>query len=329
MNFYESSSYIWFLGRLYGLFYFTHNQNVLKITIKSLFLSLIPGCVFVVVLIFAIFTVHASEDELSAAVGGKSLTILVIVSAFGIISQFFNCIVILIVSFSKREKVLNFYKTIYKLDAILENKLNIYFDYEKMRNKDLKKLIFLTCFYIIVFGIISYAYTMNISYISLNVLSTFTYGSDLFTSIDYYYSIKIIQIRFKSLNKLITQSLSITPNELEIMIESHFILNQLIIEMNQIHGFKKLINITNDFLFVITQLYAIFTTIDENVFNLIYMKILLGLMVMPILIAKIGFTAQCCEETLANKKLFGQLLKKLDNFESTGSISDLVKFLIF
>lgn len=329
MNFYESNSYIWFFGRLFGLFYFTYNQNVLKITKKSLFLSILPGCVILVVLILAFFTVRATEDELSATIGSKTNSLLVVVSVFGIVSQILNCFVIFIVSFIKREKVLNFYKTIEKLDTILKKKFNIYFDYEKMRHKDFKKLILLSFFYIFSFGVISYAYTVNVTYISLIFVSTFTYGSDLFTSIDYYYSIKIIQIRFKSLNQLIIGTSLIAPNELQIMIESHYILNQLITEINQIHGFKKLFNITNDFLFIITQLYAIFTLIDSKELNLMYMKVLLGLIIMPVLIAKIVFTAHCCEETVAYKKMFGKLLKGMNNFECSGTISDLVYSLIF
>lgn len=326
MNFYESNSYIWFLGRFYGLYYFTHNQNVLKITRKSLFLSIIPACVFIAILIVAIFTVRASDEEVSEMIGSKTTSILVVVSVFGIISQFGNCFVILIVSYNKREKVLNFYKTVNKLDAIFENKLNIYFDYEKIKQKDFKKLFTLTGFYICTFIIICYAYTVNYTYIPLMSLSIFTYGSDLFTSIDYFYSIKIIQIRFKSLNKLFTGSSPISPNELEVMIESHFTLNQLINEMNQIHGFKKLFNITNDFLFIITQLYALFIIIDENDLSVMYMKVLLGLMVMPVLIVKLVLTANCCEKTVACKKKFGKLLKGLDNFECNGSVSNLVYF---
>lgn len=324
MNFYESNSYIWFFGRLFGLFYCTYNQNVLKITRKSLFLSILPGCVFLAVLIIAIFTLRASEDEITATIGSKISSLLVVVSVFGITSQIVNCFVIFIVSYNKREKVLNFYKTVDKLDIIFKNKLNIYFDYEKMRHRDFKKLVTLCCFYVFTFSVICYAYIVNITYLSISFLSTFTYGSDLFTSIDYIYSIKIIQMRFKSLNRFIAESSTITPNELEIMIESHFILNQLIAEINQIHGFKKLFNITNDFLFIITQLYALFILIDENGLSLMYMKVLLGLMVMPVLIAKIMYTAYCCEETVAYKKMFGKLLKGMDNFECSGTISDLV-----
>lgn len=230
----------------------------------------------------------------------------------------------MIVSFNKREQILNFYKTVNKLDAILENKLNIHFNYESMRNKDLKKLIIVSVYFLFTFGIISYAYTLNISYISIALLSTFTYGSDLFTSIDYFYSIKLIQIRFKSLNTIIIGTSNITSNELEILIESHFTLNRLITELNHIHGLKKLINITNDFVFVITQLYAIFVIIDEHIFTSVYMNVLLGLLVMPVLLAKMVLTATCCEETVAAKKLFGQLLKSIDNFECNGLISDLV-----
>lgn len=324
MNFYESNSYIWFLGRFYGLFYFTHDQGVLKITRKSFFISILPACVFVAILVVAVFTVRASNDEVSATIGDKTTAVLVVVSVFGIVSQFSNCFVILIVAYNKREKVLNFYKTVNKLDAIFENKLNIYFDYEKKKRKDFWKLFNLTGFYLLTFVVISYAYTVNYTYISIMFLSIFTYGSDLFTSIDYYYSIKIIQKRFKSLNKLFTGSSSITLNKLEIMIESHFILNQLIAEMNQIHGFKKLFNITNDFLFIITQLYAIFTTIDEKELKVMYMKVLLGLMVTPVLIVKIVLTANCCEKTVACKKKFGKLLKGMDHFECNGSVSDLV-----
>lgn len=324
MNFYESNSYIWFFGRLFGLFYFTYNENVLKINRKSFILSILPGCVFVIIFIFGAFTVRASEEEISATIGSRTTSLLVTVSVFGIVSQFGNCLVITIVSYNKREKVLNFYKTVDKLDTIFANKLNIYFDYEKMRHKDFKKLIILFGFYILSFGVIQYAYIVNITYISISFLSTFTYGSDLFASIDYYYAIKIIQIRFKSLNKLITGSSSITSNELEIMIESHYILNQLITEINQIHGFKKLFNITNDFLFIITQLYALFILIDENGLSLIYMKVLLGMLVMPVLIAKLVVTAHCCEETVGYKKIFGKLLKGIDNFECNQSISDLV-----
>lgn len=324
MKFYESNSYIWFLGRIFGLFYFTNNQNTLKITTKSLLLSLLPGCVFILVLIFASFTVQATEDDFAETFGSNSTTVLLVVSIFGIISQFGNCIVIMIVSYNKREKILHFYKTVNKLDAILEKKLNIYFNYESMRNKDFKKLIIFSGYFVVTFGIISYAYTINITYISISILSTFTYGTDLFTSIDYYYSIKIIQFRFKSLNTLITETSKITANQLEILIESHFTLNRLILDLNQIHGFKKLLNITNDFVFVITQLYAIFVIIDEKMFTLVFMKVLLGLLVMPVLAAKMVMTAICCEETVAYKKLFGQLLKTIDHFECNGLVSDLV-----
>lgn len=326
MNFYESNSYIWFLGRLFGLYYFTNDQNVLKITRKSLLLSTLPGLVFILIIIIAIFTVHATEDELSESVGSSATIILLVVSVFGITSQFVTCVVILIVSFNKREQILNFYKTVNKLDGILENKLNIHFDYEAMRNKDSKKLTMVAVFYICLFMIINYAYTMNLSYISIAIISSFTYGSDLFNSIDYFYSIKIIQTRFKSLNKLFSKTSTITPTKLKIMIESHFTLNRLITEMNKIHGFKKLLNITNDFLFIMSQLHAIFVTIDDNSFTLVYMKVLLGLLVMPVLLAKMIFTAKCCEETVADKKLFGKLLKKIDCFGSSEFISNLVFF---
>lgn len=50
----------------------------------------------------------------------------------------------------------------------------------------------------------------------------------------------------------------------------------------------------------------------------------------PYLLAKLFFMSTCCQNVLSNKKIFGKLLKKLENLKTTdGEISSLVFYLNF
>lgn len=122
MNFYDSLTYVWAFGRIYGLNYFTNNQNVLKITNNSFMASLIPGISFI---LLSLFGMHILIPDKSDYQLYSVTSVILVVEQIGIVMQFMNCFVIFVVSYIHRKGVMKFYETVYRLDDNLLNKVGI------------------------------------------------------------------------------------------------------------------------------------------------------------------------------------------------------------
>lgn len=94
MNFYDSLTYVWAFGRIYGLNYFTNNQNVLKITNNSFMASLIPGISFI---LLSLFGMHILIPDKSDYQLYSVTSVILVVEQIGIVMQFMNCFVIFVV----------------------------------------------------------------------------------------------------------------------------------------------------------------------------------------------------------------------------------------
>lgn len=244
----------------------------------------------------------------------------------GIVCQFMNCVVILIMSFIHRKTVIKLYEKIYALDEILLTKLEIYLDYKKMKLFTTIRMFgthFGLCF---ISAIIDYVYASNTSYILLLLIYNYTSGCGLMNSLEFNNCTRIIKFRFKLLNDLLLKQFEcIKPNDLEIMIKCHFKLNELINDVNEIYGIKQLSTITNDFVVIIVNMYAFLVSIENNFGEFGYVKFLFGSLMLPSLTTKLYFTVTNCQQALSNKKYFGQLLKKLYYFQTTNDeVSNLV-----
>lgn len=318
MNFYDSLTYIWSFGQFFGVNYIISHNNELKITNKSLLAVLI----FILLSIIGVFIIQPEEDDYKFITGTTS--ILYIVIQLGLILQYGNTIFILVISLIQRKKLLNFYKTVFELDFLLENSLRVNHNYERMKYKSGRNLLQISGVLIVVSFTINFFYAGNFTYVPVLIVSSFTDGLAIMSSIEYYYCTKIIQTRFKALNKIIIKTKKLKPNELEIMISCHYKLNYLICLINKMFGFKQLLSITNDFGTVIIQLYSFFISVDNNFDDFMYMKFLSGALMTPILVTKIVVTAKSCHKTIALKNKFGKLLKKIKNLKIDEPISILV-----
>lgn len=327
MNFYESNSHVWFLCRSYSIYFFTNNKNDLKITKKSFLISSIPAIIFFtsIALSFAFITFKDSDFESY----GDTNSILFIVSMFGILAQHFNSCLILISSLNHRNEILLFYNKLNELDNQLNKKLNIKFDYKKLKKKTLKILLLICVTYILITFVIIYIYVNTFAFILLSIIFNFINGIEIISSFEYFYLTKIIKYRFNSLNNElieIVETSKIVPSQLESMIKCHFLINCLITDMNTIYGLIKLSSIVNDFLLFLSQLYAFFVSIDSKaIFSYSNSKYLIGLMSLPFVIGKMVTTANGCQKAIKAQKNFGKLLKTL---ESNEEVSDLVKILV-
>lgn len=318
MNFYDSLTFLWSFGQFFGTNYLISHYDELKITNKSLVIVLI----FTVLSVVGVFIVIPEEDDYLFIT--HTTSILYIVIRFGVALQYMNTVFILVMSLIQRKQVFKFYKTVFDLDVVLQNILRVDLNYEKMRYKSCWQIFKIFGVYLVVTFIIGYFYSGNFTYIPILIIINFTDGSSLMSSVEYYYCTKIIQKRFKALNKLIIKSKKLKPNELEIMITCHYKLNYLICLINKIFGLKQLVSITNDFSVIIIQLYSFFISVENNFDDFIYMKFLSGSLMTPILVTKIVGTARCCQKTIALKKKFGKLLKKIEYLKSDGDVSILV-----
>lgn len=325
MNLNESHSYVWFLDRFFGICYLSNNNNRLKITNKPL----LAGFTLILAVIFGFYTTQFEPDDQA----GKTTSILFITLVFGILSQFWNCIVILISSLNQRQRVLKFYKKLDNLDMTLQSKLDIQFDYKKLKNHNLRDLLIISIGFSIISLIINYMYIINITYVTLTLVFTFTNGSEIISSYDYYYCTNLIKYRFTALNRYLIDSIEtsiVNPYKLEELIKCHFTLNSLIQDLNKMYGLKKLLSITNDFILLLSQFYSIFTSIEDNFNSYSHMKYLCGLLTIPSLIFKMVIINKTCQDTVAAKNMFGKLLKAYNNLETNfnKSISELVNSLL-
>lgn len=318
MNFYESLTFIWSFGNFFGVNYQISHNNELKISNKSLLI----GILFILLSIIGVFIVQPEEDDYKFITSTTS--ILYIVIQFGLVLQYGNTIFILVISFIQRKQMLKFYKTVFELDIVLQNSLRVNHNYVKMRYKSSKNLLQIFGILIVVSFIIDYFYAGNLTYVPILIINNFTDGLAIMSSLEYYYCTKIIQRRFKALNKLIVNTQKLIPNELDIMITCHYKLNYLISLINKIFGFKLLLSITNDFGTIIIQLYSFFISVDNNFDDFVYMKFLSGALMTPILITKIVSTVKSCHTTIALKNNFGKHLKKKNYLKINGPVSILV-----
>lgn len=325
MNFYDSQSLVWPIGRFFGLYYFKNHQNELKITNYSVILALIPGVCFLLLAIIGILNLVPDEGDMEVFGIGF---IFLLVSRIGIVVQLMNCVVIFTMSFVHRNGVLMFYQNINELDGILINKLKIKLNYKKMKIRSSVRLASLEIGFIIISFIIDYVSATNKSYILIVLLYNFTAGSGLTSAYEYIHCTKMIKCRLESLN-VVLRTERINSKNLEIMIKCHFTLHRLIIKMNKIYGLRQLSSITNDFVIILVQLYSYFVSI-ENGWQFVYVKYLIGSLMLPYLMAKLFFMSTCCQQVLSNKKKFGNLLKKLENLKTVDEeISSLVYLLLF
>lgn len=325
MNFYESYSNIWFICRFYSLHFFINHKNELKITKKSFLTSSIPATLFFLTLIFGYKFIRLEDSDIIAF--GDPSSILFIVSILGIISQHFNCFVILFSTVNHRYEILNLYTKLYELDADLKIKLNIKFDYKKMKKKDSRLMIALAVIYISIAIFINYFFIANLSYFGVAIIFNYINGSEIVSSFEYYYLTKVIKYRFNSITNLLTKSIEsskIIPSQLEDMIQCHISINHIITNLNKIFGFRKLFGIANDFFLIFTQFYAIFVVFENrsSMKAQIDTKNLIGMLTIPYVIVKVLATAISCQEAVKAQKNFGKFLKTFQNNEN---ISDLVK----
>lgn len=311
MNFYDSQIYIWSLGRFFGLYYFTNHQNELKITNNSVISALVPGICLVLITIYGIANLIPDEKEV-LGIG----TIFLVVSQIGIMMQFMNCVVIFIMSFIHRKGVMIFFKKINELDDILIKKLKINFDYKKMKTISSTRMIGLEIGLIIICFIINYFTISNNSYIIIVLIYNYAAGSGLTSAMEYIHCTKMVKFRFESLNDIL-RTHNINPKDLKTMIECHYTLNGLITKMNAIFGLRQLSSITNDFVIILVQLYSFFVSIENDFRHFIYVKFLIGSLMIPYLVAKIFFMSTNCHTVLNNKKKFGNLLKRIENLRTT------------
>lgn len=322
MNFYDSLTFMWNFERFYGLNYLTNNQNELRITNMSFIRSLIPGICFVILTIFGIHIVQPDENS-HYEIG----SIILIVGQIGMLVQFMNCAVIIIMSFIHRKGVIKLYEKIYGLDEVFLNKLEINLDYKNLKFYSTRRL-FTTHFGLCCMSsIIDYAYASNKSYILLLLIYNYTSGSGLMNSLEYNNCTRIIRFRFKLLNELLIKKLeNINSNDLEIMINCYFTLNELINDMNGIYGLRQLSTIANDFVVILVNMYSFLVSIEHKFSEFGYVKFLFGSLMLPSLMTKLYFTSTNCQGVVSNKKYFGKLIKKLNNFPMTkeGSHLDLV-----
>lgn len=318
MNFYDSLTYIWSFGQFFGINYLINHNDELKITNRSL----ITGIIFISLTIIGVVIVQPEEDDVKFITGSTS--ILYIVIQFGLFLQFGNTIFILVISLIQRKEILRFFKTIFELDIVLQESLQVNHNYERMRYKSSRNLFQIFGILILVCFIIDYVYAGNLTYVPIIIVNNFNDGLALMSSVDYFYCTKIIQKRLKALNKLVIQNQKLKPNELEIMITCHYKLNNLICLINKMFGLKQLLSITNDFAIVIVQLYSFFISVDNNFDDFVYMKFLSGALMTPILVTKIVITVQSCHKTIALKNNFGKLLLKIQNLKIDEPVSILV-----
>lgn len=318
MNFYDSLTYIWSFGQFFGVNYLISHNNELKFTNKSLLTVII----FLLLSIIGVFIVQPEEDDYKFI--SSTTSILYIVIQLGMVLQYGNTILILVISFIQRKQISKFYKNVNDLDIVLQKSLKVNHNYERMRYESSRNLCQIFGTLIVVSFVIDYFYAGNLTYVPILIINNFTDGLAIISSVEYYYCTKIIQKRFKALNKLITKSESIKPNELELMITCHYKLNYLISLINKMFGLKQLLSITNDFGIVTIQLYSFFISVDNNFDDFVYMKFLSGALMTPILVTKIVVVAKSCHETIAVKNKFGKLLKKFKNLEIDGPVSVLV-----
>lgn len=325
MNFYDSLTYVWNFGRIYGFNYFTNQQNELKVTKTSFITSLIPGTCFVLLTLYGNYVLTPEGNELY----GIDIVFLVI-QQIGIVLQFLNCAMGFIMSFIHRKGVIKFYESIYEVDDILMNKLKINMNYREMKFISSRRL-FTTHFGIcIISGIIDYVYASNKSYIPIMLVYNYSAGSGLMSSLEYNNCTKILKYRFNLLNDLlISKSQFINPNDLEVMVKCHFTLNGLIHYLNEIYGLRQLCTITNDFVIIVVNIYVFFLSIDSGWNDFDHIKFLFGAVMLPPLITKMYFTVTNCQEVLSNKKYFGKLLKKLNDEKITIEGSALVILTVF
>lgn len=325
MNFYDSLSFNWSFARFYGLNYFTNHQNKLQITRKSFIKGIIPGISFVLSSIIGLYTVRMKEtNNQSFDIG----SILLIVGQIGIVVQFTNGAVILLLAFFRRKELIKFYETVYKLDDVLVNKLEINLEYKKMKNVSSTRLSLAQLAFFIISFIIDCVQVQvsNESYILVLIIYNYSAGLNVMGSSEYLNGSKIIKYRFKSLNELLATSQVITANDLEKMIQCHLTLNGLITSMNKIYGSRQLSSITNDFVIIVVQLYSFFLAIDYNFNDDLYVKFLYGSLALPLLMSKIYFTSTTCQKVLSHKNKFGRLLKKFENSKHKESLE--VSFLV-
>lgn len=321
MNFYDSLAFIWSFAKFYGLNYFTNHKNELKITTKSFITAIIPGISFFLLSIIGIYAIRPEETDYQS-VGIN--TILYIVGQIGVFVQFTNGIIIIIMAFFHRKELIKFYETVYGLDDVLINKLEIKLDYKKLQIISIARLSMAQLSFFIISCIIDYVHATNESYIVILVIYSYSAGTNVMNSIEYINCAKIIKIRFKSLNKLLDTTQVISANDLEIMIECHLTLNGLITRMNEIFGSRQLSSITNDFVIIVVQLYSFFVAIDNNFNDVLIVKFLYGSLMLPSLMGKIYFTSTNCQKVQSQKNKFGKLLKKFENSKVSMEVSYLV-----
>lgn len=323
MDFYDSLTYLWNFERFYGLNYLTNIENELKITTFSLIRALIPGTCYVLLTFLGMNIVRFEESDIKLYGIGS---IIYIVGQIGIVCQYTNCAIIFIMSFIHRKRVIKLYEKIFALDQILITKLEIYLDYRKMKFYTIRRMFGTHFGLCCMSAVIDWAYAANYSYILLLIIYNYTAGAGLMTSLEFNNCTRIVKFRFKLLNNLLIKNFKfIKPNDLEIMIKCHFILNELINDINEIYGLKQLSTITNDFAVILVNMYAFLVSIENNFGEFGYVKFLFGSLMLPSLMTKLYFTVTNCQEAVNNKKYFGQLLKKLTYLPTTDEgVSNLV-----
>lgn len=325
MNLNESHSYAWGFCRCFGVCYLLNSKNRLKITNKPL----LVGLIVTLAVIFGYYTTQF--EPLDQESYGTKNSIMFIVLAFGVLSQFWNCFVILISPMNQRQRALKFYEKLSDLDMVLQNKLGIQFDYKKLKNNNLKDLLTVSVLYIIVSCVLSYVFIMNITYVPFIFVFNFFNGAEVMNSYDYYYCTKLIKYRFRALNGHLIDSMEtskMNPCKLEEMIKCHSTLNNLIKDLNQIYGLKMLLRITNNFVLILSQACGVLIAIEHNFNSYLRIKYLCGLLTVPFLIIKMVIIAKACEDTVAVKNMFGKLLRAYNKIETNlfnQTISDLVK----
>lgn len=322
MNFYDSHSHVWFIFRIYGVFYLQNNKNDLKLTNKAL----VPALLFIPAIFLALFTVDFEQNDYESY--GEPSSVLYIMSMFGVVSQFWNSVIIFTSSFNQRKRVLRFYKELFDFDEKLRIDWNIKFDYKHLQKRDVKRLSTIGVLYFIVSCFLIHLYTLNWSYLTTSLIFTYANGTELMSSFEYFYCTKLIAYRIKCLNNLVIDDViksTITPLKLELLIKSHFTLNNLIGEINKIHGLRKLVSITNDFIMSVSQFYGLFISFEDSFTNYAELKYLFELLITPFLLFKLVITSISCQETMAAKNKFGKLLKQIEG----GDVSDLVDFYSF
>lgn len=318
MNFYDSLTYIWSFGKFFGINYLISHNNDLKITNKSLLTIII----FIILSTFGVCILEPEVEDYKFI--SSTGSILYIVIQFGLILQFGNTIFILVNSLIQRKHILKFYKTVFDLDYVLQNSFRVDLNYRKIRYKSCRNLFQIFGIFIVVTLIIDYIYAANFTYIPLMIISNFTDGLAIMSSLEYYYCSKIIQKRFKAMNKFIIKTEKLQPNELDLMIACHYKFSYLICSINKMFGLKQLLSITNDFSIVTIQLYSFFISVDNNFNDFVYIKFLTGALMLPILVTRIVVTAKNCQKTIDLKNNFGKLLKKIKDLKSHEFVSILV-----